>query len=127
MQVLDPQNSDLARDVLPHYVHNPRGGSIRFAILLTLTSLVMAGITYFGVYAIPYWLCAIPFAVVVHRAYFFSLYRNAVHDAMRDAAMDARLDNIIAERYANSTLDMKSGNTLDAAFFQRKLVEEGNG
>ena len=127
MQVIDPQHSDLASDLLPYYVHNPRGGSIRFAILLTLLSVVMASITFFGYFAIPYWVCAIPFGVVVHRAYFFSLYRNAVHDALRDAAMDARLDDVVANRYEANTLDMKPGNTLDAAFFQRKLVEEGNG
>ncbi len=106
---------------LPYeYNDNSRAGSIWLAAALAIASVVMFALNGLGYFAIPWYIAVAPIALVAHRAYTFSVLRNAFHEAIRDADMDRKLDTIVEEKVARIN---RSGSVLNAESFTKRLLE----
>lgn len=106
---------------LPYeYNENSRAGSVWIAAGLVIASIVMFALNFFGYFVIPWYVIAAPVAFVAHRAYTFSIYRNAFHEAIRDADMDRKLDAIVEEKVARAN---RTGSVLNSESFTKRLLE----
>lgn len=109
---------------LPYeYADNTRAGTMTTVALAILASIALGVMAYFSPIlsvTIPWWVALIPGGILLHRSYFYSLYLNATHEALRNAEADARLDKYVEDTHAAKL----STAVLDPIVFARKVAED---
>lgn len=75
--------------------HSRAGGRALIALTVGITLCLIAAHVFAG---LAWTIVSVPSILLFFRAYFFSLIRNATHEAMRMASLDAQLDGIVREQ-----------------------------
>lgn len=103
---------------LPYqYASNPRAGTATSFFIWFGASIVMAGLTLFGVTTIPWAIVALPAAIMSLRIWLYSMLRNAVHEALRLADADYELDGIV-----ETQIEEQNKRGLTPGFLNEKLI-----
>lgn len=105
------------------YSDNTRSCSALGVLLHIVASAVMAGLTYFGFVAIPTWVVCLPLIALFLRSYLYTLFTNAVHEAICTAEADKQ---IAAEQKADLEAEDREArkSQLNAGFFGEKLFPQ---
>lgn len=103
---------------LPYeYSNNNQSFGMVAAIACTLATAALVATSYFHLYPIPSWTIFVPLGLLAIRVFFYTLIRNAVHEATRMADTDSRLDDIVIDH-----IETKKRFGLTPGFLNEQLI-----